>query len=433
MKLLIEILTCAVNACLMVYTFLLFFDSFTTLRTNKKTYIPSIVAITAIFTMILLLVPLGLFRTILLIAIPICTSFLYKFKWYNHILFSLFVFVLGALSELITTALLSTIFSISPQIATEGIFKFIGIVLSKMIAILIITVFKLRKYKLDYSMSFRKTLALFLVPLSAIIVVFVHVYWFIQIPYQSEPLVISNIVSYLVLVISNVLAFQIIDTSYQSDEKDKQLATAQELIRAQEKQYKQMQEHNATILKMKHDHKNYLIGLISELENGNVSAALSSLYSEQKILLSPTDTYWQNTIMTTVIKSKAEFALSKNIVLNFTYNELQNIQISHIDIAILLGNAIDNAIEATDKIVSDTKTIDIFIKVSNDLIIISIKNPVVSNVDVDDLTSTKRKNGSHGFGIVSMKNIAHKYGGEVIFSCNDNIFDTYIVLRNQNN
>ena len=414
----------------MVYTFLLFFDAFTTRRTSKKKYILIIAAITTIFTMILLLVPLGLFRTILLISIPICTSCLYKFKWYNHILFSLFVFALGALSELITTASLSAMFSVSPQIATEGIFKFIGIVLSKMITILIITVFRLRKYKFAYSMSFRKILALFLVPLSAIIVVFVHVYWFIQIPYQSEPLVISNIVSYLVLVISNVLAFQIIDTSYQSDEKDKQLATAQELIRAQEKQYKQMQEHNATILKMKHDHKNYLIGLISELENGNVSAALSSLYSEQKILLSPTDTYLQNTIMTTVIKSKAEFALSKNIVLNFTYNELQNIQISHIDIAILLGNAIDNAIEATDKIVSDIKTIDIFIKVSNDLIIISIKNPVVSNVDVDDLTSTKRKNGSHGFGILSMKNIAAKYGGEVIFTCENNIFETNMVLRN---
>lgn len=426
----LNLLICLFNSGLMVYTFVLFFDSFAEQRFSIHIYSLYTIGLTIVYTVILYFVPLGMLRTLLLISMPILTSLLFNFKWYNHIFLSLLIFAIGSVAELAVAAILSAIFSISPHDATHGIFQIIGIILSKLVIIVFITIFRIRKYKILYARSPQKFYFLFLIPISAIVVVFVHVYWFLQIPFTSQPLSVSNIISYIVLIVSNIISFQIVDASYKNAEKDKQLATAQELIQAQAEQYTQLQEHNSVILKMRHDHRNFLIGLINELENGNSDSALTSLHNEYKILNDQYETELQSNIMETIVKVKAAAAQEHKITINFTYDELERIQISPIDIAIILGNALDNAIEATQKNDIENRTIDVLINISNNLIVIAIKNPVVSDLNVNHLVSTKRANQSYGFGIVSMKNIAAKYDGDVIFTCENKKFNTHIVLRN---
>ena len=414
----------------MVYTFVLFFDSFSEQRFSVHIYSLYTIGLTIVYTIVLYFVPLGMLRTLLLISMPVLTSLLFKFKWYNHIFLSLLIFAIGSVAELAVAAVISTLFSISPHEATHGIFQIIGIILSKLVIIVFITIFRIRKYKILYARSPQKFYFLFLIPISAIVVVFVHVYWFLQIPFTSQPLSVSNIISYIVLIVSNIISFQIVDTSYKNAEKDKQLATAQELIQAQAEQYKQLQEHNSLILKMRHDHRNFLIGLINELENGKSESALTSLQNEYKLLTDQYETELQSNIVETIVKVKTTVAKEHKITINFTYEELEKIRISPIDIAIILGNALDNAIEATQKIDSSNKAIDILININSNLIVIAIKNPVISDVDVNNLISTKRADQSYGFGIISMKNIAAKYDGDVIFTCEDKKFNTRIVLRN---
>ena len=270
-----------------------------------------------------------------------------------------------------------------------------------------------------------------MIPISTIMIVFIHVYWFLQIPFESQLLAASNIISYIILVISNIIVFHIIDISYRNEEKEKQIVTSQELIQAQAEQYKQLQEHHQTILKIRHDQKNFLIGLITELKNNNINHALDSLQQEYDLLIYPDELEYSNSIVSAVIKAKSKIAQQNNIQIDFSYNEIQKVLISNIDIAIILGNALDNAIEATQKVQSKSKVIDVMIKVNKDLIVIVIKNPVEVNIDTNNLISTKRQNGSYGFGITGMKEIASKYGGEILLTCENNEFNTHIILRNQ--
>ena len=116
------------------------------------------------------------------------------------------------------------------------------------------------------------------------------------------------------------------------------------------------------------------------------------------------------------------------------HNELKNIQISEIDLAIILGNALDNAIEAADKITEqDERKVSLTIKLHNNQIIIVVKNKVTTDVNTDDLKTNKKDVDYHGFGILSIKNLAKKYEGNVMFSCEDNTFQIYIVLKNEPN
>ena len=102
-----------------------------------------------------------------------------------------------------------------------------------------------------------------------------------------------------------------------------------------------------------------------------------------------------------------------------------------VDFAIILGNALDNAIEASAKIAnSDDRIVSISISVKNKSLIISIINPVAHDVDINHLITTKQQSNLHGFGILSMKNVASKYHGEIAFQCENKMFTTHILLMN---
>ena len=427
----VNILICLINAGMMVYTFALFFDSFSMPRWKWTMRLVALIGISIIFTAVLVFTPLGLIRTFLCVLLTLLVSMVYRLKWYNHLLLSFMAFAFIGMSELVTTVLLSAIFNIDTQAATQGVFQVVGIVLSKLLLIFLIVLFRFRKYKSVYAIPLRKSIVLLLLPTTTIIIVFIHVYWFLQIPFNSPLLAFSNIVSYVILIISNIIIFHIIDNTYKNEEKEKQIATAQELIRAQAEQYNQLQEHNKTVLKIRHDQKNFMIGLISELKNNNVEIALDALQKELNLLTNQSERNHGNNVISAVINAKSQIAQKDNIKINLAYNEIGKVIISSIDVAIILGNALDNAIESTRKIEADIKMIDVMIKVNNDLIVIAIKNPVSNAVDTNNLISTKRDNGTYGFGIASMKEIATKYGGDVLLSCEHSQFNTRIVLRNK--
>ena len=89
---------------------------------------------------------------------------------------------------------------------------------------------------------------------------------------------------------------------------------------------------------------------------------------------------------------KKQTALDLGIEIDFEYREPQKLLIPSVDMSIILGNAIDNAIEATHKL-SDTskKRIRLFVALKNDTVIITIKNPTISEIDPNNLTTEKEE------------------------------------------
>ena len=96
--------------------------------------------------------------------------------------------------------------------------------------------------------------------------------------------------------------------------------------------------------------------------------------------------------------------------------------------AILLGNALDNAIEAVLGI-AEEKKISVSVIKNGSLVTLSVKNPVKENFVATNLKTTKKDKAMHGFGIESMKKIAEKYKGEIITEAEDGIFKLTAVLN----
>lgn len=101
------------------------------------------------------------------------------------------------------------------------------------------------------------------------------------------------------------------------------------------------------------------------------------------------------------------------------------------DIYSLFGNAIDNAIEAVDKLTDEEKRcINIRVKESRGMLMIHFENYHMGVVSFDDglPETTKKDKRYHGFGMKSIRMITEKYHGYLSAGSKDGIFSLNILL-----
>lgn len=96
----------------------------------------------------------------------------------------------------------------------------------------------------------------------------------------------------------------------------------------------------------------------------------------------------------------------------------------------LLGNAIDNAMEAVQAFPADQRIISFFLRRQGELVHIHVENPCAGEIIMQDglPLTTKGDENYHGFGTLSMKTVAEQYGGGLSIQAEDGIFSLDIVL-----
>jgi sensor histidine kinase regulating citrate/malate metabolism len=96
-----------------------------------------------------------------------------------------------------------------------------------------------------------------------------------------------------------------------------------------------------------------------------------------------------------------------------------------------LGNALDNSIEANEKIEDISRRyINVIMNPYKDYLFIEISNPSIFNPIGEDgkLRTTKKDKENHGFGIKSIKQVVEKYDGMLNYEYQDGQFILNIML-----
>ena len=103
---------------------------------------------------------------------------------------------------------------------------------------------------------------------------------------------------------------------------------------------------------------------------------------------------------------------------------------SPVDIHILFGNALDNAIEAEREEPEGSRIISVSVKRREAMAVISIENYFSRSLDMTGGVpqTSKQDKENHGYGIKSMQLIVERYGGHISFSTADERFSTVILL-----
>ncbi|MBP5170413.1 MAG: sensor histidine kinase, partial [Oscillospiraceae bacterium] len=101
------------------------------------------------------------------------------------------------------------------------------------------------------------------------------------------------------------------------------------------------------------------------------------------------------------------------------------------DLYVLFGNLIDNCIEAVSRLPeTEVKNIQITVRRDKGFVIVTTENGYAGELQWADgrLSTSKDDRQNHGFGILSIEKIIHKYGGRYSIETEDHIFTMNIVF-----
>ncbi|WP_416529585.1 sensor histidine kinase [Clostridium botulinum] len=181
---------------------------------------------------------------------------------------------------------------------------------------------------------------------------------------------------------------------------------------------------------IKHDLKNHLLTVYSLLQKEKSEEALKHISDIIEVCNSQKEYVRSgNTAIDSVLNFKLQEARQKNIRICFNLNIPENIEIPSFHISIILGNLLDNAICAVDKLECN-RYINFKMKYTKGRLIIKIDNPFNGEILMNGnrIVTTKLDRNNHGIGIESIKIILQKYDGSMEIQHDNNIFSVTLLL-----
>ena len=133
-------------------------------------------------------------------------------------------------------------------------------------------------------------------------------------------------------------------------------------------------------------------------------------------------------ILDFILNHKKEAAEEKEIDFEIYVTALMETSLSDGDISILIGNLLDNAIEACEQMQDGKRWILFKLKKRQRSLFIEISNSLgtVPRIKDGELFTSKKDKILHGYGLKSVKRIVQKYDGVFSFSVEEETFKVKI-------
>ncbi len=359
------------------------------------------------------------------------TLLLFKIKPLNSFALSLVIYLILALPEMIIGITMALIFEFAMDFTQSGPIPFaIGTFITKFLSYAIVIFIKYKRIRIDKAVrdNFRWVL---LMPVSSIMIMLLFLNSCLHI--EEKNMQALMLFSSIMMCAANVAVFSTINKQNDLIDAKEKLLFAETHIHRQIIHYEQLYKYQTELRMFRHDSKNRLLSMMGILKQGDTEKAIQALQNNLDFIdeMNKRIVDSGNPVIDAVLQSKLHDADQKGITVKISTRLTDKIIADELEIGIIIGNALDNAIEAVEKIDdSQNKEIAFNMISSSDRISISVKNPVCENFDTDNLESTKDNRELHGFGIKSIKAIARKYDGMTDFSCENNFFYANINIAN---
>ena len=179
----------------------------------------------------------------------------------------------------------------------------------------------------------------------------------------------------------------------------------------------------------RHDFKNKLIAIneyISSERYDDLKVYISQLTDKLDNKLRFVDT--GNIIVDGIINNKLNYASMLGITVSTRMSIPTEMNIIEDDMVIILGNILDNAIEACQKV--ENGRIHITGNYDRSVINIDITNSYNGEINKSDdvFVTSKDNKEEHGLGLLSVKSTIEKYNGVVEFNYDDRNFTTSCIF-----
>lgn len=214
---------------------------------------------------------------------------------------------------------------------------------------------------------------------------------------------------------------------FESYDKQIRLAALEKISEKENENYQAIAGSYEEIRSIKHDLKNQVSLLNDLIKKQDYTAAqrhMKQLYSfvESIALIC----YTGNSAVDSIINLKGDYAKSKAIRF-LTKINVGEIRFDTVGMCRILGNALDNTIEACERINSEEKCICITLNQLENKLIIEINNTSPA-VDIHNLTTSKANKIINGIGLKSIKQAVKSMNGHMSYNYENGFFTLKIML-----
>ena len=180
----------------------------------------------------------------------------------------------------------------------------------------------------------------------------------------------------------------------------------------------------------RHDYHNHIQVLKANMSLGEYGQAADYLDKLEQDLTEVDQVLKTGNVMVdAILNSKLTMIQERHIALDATAAVPGDIAISGIDLSVLIGNLMDNAMEACLEIPEEKERfIRVYIDIVKKQLYISVTNSMKGRAVRAGEGFLSRKQGSHGFGLFRIDSIVAKYHGYLNRQSENGVFATEVML-----
>lgn len=347
-----------------------------------------------------------------LIANLCISNFGYKIKNLRSVFYSLLLVAISTFIEVIVVLIISSFTKLYIiDYESKPILLVVEIIISKILYFLIAMI--LLKFSQKDNKIVKVPTTFYIFPLITLVTVIC--FWYISlneyIEYRNQ--IILGVVSIL-LFLATTFVFFSFQANAQKENKLLLLQQEQDKIKTDMIYYDILEQQNNNLRIYTHDAKNHL----SAIKNLNTNPQIESYISEMIECLEEYSKVCHsgNRVLDVIIDKYVTECSINDIVFDFDIknNNLSNIE--YYDIATILGNLLDNAVEAVGNL--EKKQISFETDYRNNFSVIIVSNSCYTSPIFDSNgipITTKSNKRLHGFGLKSVRKTIKKYNGDISF------------------
>lgn len=338
------------------------------------------------------------------------------------------VTILGIIAETITSFCIMMLkIDINSFAEGENNILYLGSAASKIFWFIFVKIItRISKKDKQIKIAMTEWIEIFTVPIGSLII-FYLVAW-----NNYFNITLDKLVIFAILLIINIVTYY----TYQKVQMHAGELRDSEILRQQNEYYRlrfeDAEKQWKNLRKIRHDLKNHYILEMSYLESKRYEE-LHALYLEELGALKRKGNIIEsgNLGIDSILNYKVECAREAGITVKHEIAVSGEISVSNGDLTTLLGNLLDNAIEAVLKMPKDKREIELKLRADETAILFIIGNPFKGAVKRNgrgEIVTTKSDKRNHGIGLKAVEEIVNRHKGTMQVECENEWFQIKIFL-----
>lgn len=337
-------------------------------------------------------------------------SFFYTGSWSFRILAALLGVLVIAISEMVVTYFMTWLFHIDVNgVMVIKEYRFLGTIVSKIIGLSICNGIRIRSNIQQYKVNRAYWLLFFMLFFGSLVAVFL----IFKLTYEIGTTAYNGLAvfSAFALFFGTIFALYLYERLGRQSVLLREQEQYEQHLKSQLKHLDELLIKQKALRGFKHDVSNQLVALKGYFASGDAAGGMrhvDSLLQRVSDIEAVIDT--GNIALDAVLSTKQTIAKHKGIVFEHHICIAENLAVDPVDLCVIFGNALDNAIEACERLETADKRIVLDLRQEDNTLFCRLANTAPPS-DAGSLATSKLDKDNHGFGFANLTASLEKYGG----------------------